>query len=458
MRTLLIALAALSLSAADLPTKFRSAEGTDSSAGELRDWWKRYGDPQLDALVAKGIAGNKDLQIAASRVIQARTSSRVTRADQLPAVNSTGNVSRVRGGVNQGVIHAQSGSSLISAYETGVFQNGFDASWELDFFGAKKNATKAAVADANGTEEARRNVLLVVLSEICRNYMEVRGFDNRLAILRRNVALQQDSLDLIRVRAEAGLATGLDVERQAALVAASQASVPVLEAGRAEGVYKLAVLLGQTPGQLDSELKNVVKLPVPPAVISTGLPSELLVRRPDVREAQEAIVAQVARYGVSRADLYPKIRLTGTMGRQAASVDGLTLGGGNFFSFGPSVSLPVFSGGRIKANIALQDEKLQSAKLQYEAVVLASMQDVQIALTAYDREQERLRRLSESADASRKAVELSQELYSRGLADFLSVLDAQRSLLETEALLEESRVAVVTDSVALFKALGGGWN
>lgn len=458
MRFLSLLLITVVLHAADVPSKFRSADGTDSAAGEFKQWWKQYGDAQLDALVEKGIAGNKDLQIAISRVAQARTSVRVTRADQLPAVNTSGSVSRVRGGVNQGVIHAQSGSNLISAYETGVFQNGFDASWELDFFGARRKATKAASADAAASEENRRAVLLVTLSEICRNYMEMRGFESRLSILNRNIALQKDSLDLIRIRAEAGLATGLDVERQAAQLASSQASVPSLEAGRSEAVYRLAVLVGEAPGNLDQELSLQTKLPTPPAVISTGLPSELLVRRPDVREAQDAIAAQAARYGVSRTDLYPKFRISGSMGRQAASVDGLTLGGGNFFSIGPSVSLPIFSGGRIRSNIALQDEKLQEAKLRYESAVLQSLEEVQVALTTYDREQERVRRLAESADASRKAVELSQELYTRGLADFLSVLDAQRTLLDTEAQLEESRVAVVTDSVALFKALGGGWN
>jgi len=217
------------------------------------------------------------------------------------------------------------------------------------------------------------------------------------------------------------------------------------------------VLLGEEPGALRTELERKAPLPSVPSSIPIGLPSDLLLRRPDVRQAEAEIAAATARLGVARSDLFPKFTLTGLAGRQGAGFSGLALGAGNFFSLGPGVRLPIFAGGRIRSNIAVQDSRLQQAVTQYENAVLKSLEDVENGLVAYSREQERRDKLQQAVDESRRAVELASELYLRGLGDFLSVLDAQKSRYALEDELARSETNVVVDLVALYKALGGGW-
>ena len=296
-----------------------------------------------------------------------------------------------------------------------------------------------------------------MLAEIGRNYLEVRGLQKRLQIVRSNIETQQQTLDLSRVRYKAGLATDLDVARAAAQLATTQAAIPSLEESLAIGIHRLGVLLGEEPGALRAQLEKEAPLPSGPSSIPIGLPSDLLLRRPDVRQADAEVAAATARVGVARSDLFPKFTLTGLMGRQATSVGGLTLGVGNFFSFGPGVRLPIFTGGRIRSNIAVQDARLQQAATQYENVVLKSLEDVENALVAYSREQERRAKLQQAVDESRRAVELANELYLRGLGDFLSVLEAQKTRYELEDDLTQSETSVVVSLVALYKSVGGGW-
>src|SRR5262249_3097948 len=295
-------------------------------------------------------------------------------------------------------------SSLLSPFETNIFQLGFDASWELDIFGGLRREVDAATADLRAAEESRRDILVTVLAEIGRNYLEVRGIQKRLDIVRSNIETQQQTLYLTRVRYQAGLATDLDVARAAAQLATTQAAIPALEENLARGSHRLGVLLGEEPGELRSNLKKEAPLPSVPSSIPIGLPSDLLLRRPDIRQADAEIAAATARLGVARSELFPKFTLTGLMGRQATSVSGLTLGAGNFFSFGPGVRLPIFTGGRIRSNIAVHDARLQQAVTLYESAVLKSLEDVENALVAYSREQDRRGRLQQAVDESRRAV------------------------------------------------------
>jgi NodT family efflux transporter outer membrane factor (OMF) lipoprotein len=385
--------------------------------------------------------------MAAERVTEARAARGVSKSALLPSVGTSASYTRFRGGIAQGR----------APFETSIFQIGFDASWELDFFGGLRHGVDAATADLRAAEEGRRDVQVTVLAEIGRNYLEVRGAQKRLQIVRGNIDTQQQTLDLTRVRYQAGLATDLDVARAAAQLATTQAAIPSLEESLAIGTHRLEVLLGEEPGALRAELEKEAPLPSVPASIPIGLPSDLLLRRPDVRQADAEVAAATARVGVARSDLFPKFTLTGLMGRQATSVGGLTLGLGNFFAFGPGVRLPIFTGGRIRSNIAVHDARLQQAATQYESAVLKSLEDVENALVGYSREQERRAKLQQAVDESRRAVELANELYLRGLADFLSVLEAQKSRYELEDELAQSETNVVVNLVALYKALGGGW-
>jgi NodT family efflux transporter outer membrane factor (OMF) lipoprotein len=428
----------------------QTAAGVTSEPADLKLWWKQFHDAELDSLVDRAIRNNIDLRVAASRVVEARAIERAQRSTLLPGLSLAGAFNRIRGVDG-------TGRPLLANLETNTVQTGLDASWEADLFGGNRKAVSAAVADSRSAEESRRDVLVTVTGEVARAYAELRGLDRRIAIDQETIRTQAETLRLTQVRAEAGLATELDVARQAALLSSTEAVEPALASARVATVNRLALLLGLQPSALTDELEKPGELPTTPAVVSTGLPSELLSRRPDIRRAQSEVVAASARLGAARSDLFPKFTITGLSGRQATGFGGLTLGGGNFFAVGPAIQLPIFTGGRIRANIAASDARVNESRARYEGTLLTAVEEVENALAAYGREQERRDKLAAAADASRTAVDLARELYSRGLADFLSVLDAQRAQYADEDALAQSQTAIVTDLVALYKSLGGGW-
>lgn len=444
---------------ASLPVKFHAETAKVSKDTAVEQWWSTFHDPDLDSLIERAVRANPDLKIAASRVLEARAGLGVTRARWSPAVEASGNPERVRGGLPQGFLRPNTGgrSSLLAPFETNFFQQGFDASWEIDFFGGKRHALEAASADIKAAEEAGRETRVSLLAEVARNYGDLRAAQKRLEIAKRNIALETDTLALTRVRAEAGLGTELDVERQASQVATVEAKLPILESAVQMSLHRLSVLLGEKPDALDRELATAKPVPATPAVVPVGLPGDLLKRRPDVRRADSEVAAASARVGVARSDLFPKFTLTGGAGRQGTSFSGLTLGAANFFSFGPAIKLPVFTGGRLKANMAIQKERLIQAQLEYQKTVLRSLEETENALTAYSREQERRERLEQAAQSGRAATRLANELYTRGLVDFITVLDSERRQLTMEDELAQSDAGVFIDLVALYKALGGGW-
>jgi multidrug efflux system outer membrane protein len=342
---------------ASVPDSFHQqadAPGTDTRAA-LANWWTTLGDPELTALIDRAVKANWDLKVASSRVLEARAARKISRAELLPSVTSNVNLERTRGGLTRGLFNPYStggrAPSLITPFESSIYQIGFDASWEIDFFGGRRRALEAATADVAATAEARNDALVSLLAEIARNYAELRGYQRRIEITNRNIELQQDSLDLTRARAEAGLGTQFDVERQLAQLDSTRAMVPTLESAEIQAIHRLSVLLGEEPGALLEELTGVKPLPTVPPTVPVGLPGDLLKRRADIRQAEAKVAAETARVGVARADLFPKILLTGTAGRQATEPSMLTLGAGNFFSVGPAITMPTFSSGKIRANI-----------------------------------------------------------------------------------------------------------
>jgi len=431
---------------------------TDPAVGK---WWTTLNDAELTALIERAVRANLDLRIASSRILEARAARRVTRADLLPTVESRNTIQRVRGGLTSGLFNvnksSQGSSSLLTPFESSVYQFGFDASWEIDFFGGRRRALEAATADVAAVGEARRDTLVSLLAEVARNYSELRGYQRRLDITNQNIDLQQDSLNLTRVRADAGLGTQFDVERQTAQLATTRALIPALETAEIQTIHRIGVLLGEEPGALFNELAHAEPLPAVPPDVPVGLPGDLLKRRPDVRQAEIKVAAETARVGVARADLFPKILLTGAAGRQGTEPSALTVGAGNFFSFGPAITLPIFTAGKIRGNIEAQKQRLDQALTDYQSTVLRSLEETENALTAYGHEKDRQGKLVAAVEASRQATMLASEVYTRGLSDFLSVLDAQRQQLAAEDDLAQSDTAVITNLVALYKALGGGW-
>jgi NodT family efflux transporter outer membrane factor (OMF) lipoprotein len=422
-------------------------------------WWQGFGDPLLDEMVERAASSNLDVRIAAARLDEARANARGSRSAFGPQVDANASVTKLRGGVNQGVIKVPStaggsqAGSFVSPFDTSVVSGGLTMRWEADVFGGIRKTVAASNADSKAAGEYVDDVRVMVRAEVARNYIEIRDAEAQMAIVKANVASEEDLLGLIRSRAAAGLASDLDVERQVAQVAEVRATLPPLDAQRLQAVYRIGVLLGERPEAWETRLEAKaadLKTPSVPA----ELPGELLKRRPDVRRAEQEIAAAMARAGAARADLYPKFFITGLAGRQATDFSGLTLGGGNYFSVGPAVSLPIFNFGKIRSRIAAQDAQWEEAKRQYEEDVLGAFEETQDALVAHDRAVRRGAELASGLEAARSSVTLSQELYVRGLGDFLAVLDAQRQVFQVERELAANRSEVLRETVAVFKALG----
>jgi multidrug efflux system outer membrane protein len=441
-----------------VPAAFHNQDA-GASAEMPRQWWKTFGDPLLDQLMDRAGTANPDVRQAAARLTEAEALRRGTRSTLLPSVDNSESATRLRGGFNQGVIKvpnapgAPQSGSFISPFETSVLSGGFNMRWELDVFGGLRKGLAASKADASAAEEYVQAVRVLIRAELARNYVEMRGAEEQIAIVRANVDSEKDLLDLIRSRAEAGLASELDVERQITQLATLSAVLPDLDAQRLQAVHRIAVLLGEEPSALRDQLQAPAHaLSVPQAPLA--VPSEVLKQRPDIRRAEAQIVAAYARAGVARADLYPKFVITGLTGRQSTDVSGLTVGAGNFFSVGPGVTLPIFNAGRIRSNIAVRDAQLTEAVRSYEQDVLAAFEETENAFVARDRAEQRTHYLDASVTAAKRSIEMAQDLYLHGLSDFLAVLDAQRQRFQAERELASSNTAMLRSTVALYKALG----
>lgn len=420
---------------------------------DLTRWWSRLGDPALDSLVARAVGGNLDLRIAAARVREARALRGIAAADQYPSVNAGADYSRSRRSENAGT----NGLLPDSADGQDLYQAGFDASWELDVFGGVRRNVEAADADVQAAEEGRRDVLVTLVAEVARTYVDLRTFQRRLDIARRNVVAAQDSVDLSNSRFQAGLTGELDVAQARAQLETRVSQIPPLESGLAQSVHRLGVLLGTQPTSLREELAASAPIPVAPAEIPVGLPSDLLRRRPDVRRAERNLAAATARVGVATADLYPRFSLTGYFQLQSDQIGTLFDMNSRAWGIGPSVRWNIFDGGRIRANIAAADARTQQSLASFERAVLGSLEETENALVAFAQEQSRRAALLRAVDANTRAVDLATQLYSSGLRDFLNVLASQQQLFESQDQLAQSDRAVTADLIALYKALGGGW-
>jgi NodT family efflux transporter outer membrane factor (OMF) lipoprotein len=430
-----------------------AVRGTSAGIEPQTDlWWKTFQDPELDSLIQRAVEANFDLKLATARVDEARAARGVAKSDYSPQVNAVISVDRDRQ-----LFVAPLPNVRPSSFELNSYRGSFDASWEADVFGRIRREVEASGADLAASDQDRRNVLITVLGDVGRFYAELRGFQLRLAIAEENVAVAGDTLSLTRALAQAGQQTERDVAQAEAQLESVRAQVPVLQSSIALSIHRLGVLTGQHPGALDVELGNPANLPPVPANVPTGIPSDLLERRPDIQRAEAQLAAATARVGQAKADYFPRFTLLGSAGRQATQLHDLTLGLGNFFSAGPSITLPVFTGGRIRSNIAIQKARVKQAFENYQAAVLASLEDMENALVNYANEQERRDRLEATVRASQTARELANVQYKAGLADFLNVLDAERELYTNQDLLAQSRITITTDLVALYKALGGGW-
>jgi len=417
----------------------------------LVQWWKAFNDPVLDSLIMRAVPSNLDLRIAEARVREARFQRGVVASDLWPSLDASASYSRSR---------RSSGISTIppsAKIKRNLYETGFDASWEVDLFGGKRRAVEAANAEIDAAVENQRDVFVTLLAEVARNYIEVRGYQRRLQIIHKNINTQHEAVEIVQARYNAGLSSELDVVQAAALLATTQSEIPSLENPMKQAIHRIGILLGQRPGELLTELTKESQIPHTPVTVPVGLPSDLLRRRPDVRRAERELAAATARIGMATADWFPRFSLTGSFGFQTEDINAFSITRSRLWSFGPTVRWPIFDAGRIRANIRVQNARQEQALLNYEKAVLTSLEDVENALVAYTAENIRRKNLTEAVNANRRAVELANELFSKGLVDFLNVLDAERSLCKSEEELVRNERTVSLNLVILYKALGGGW-
>ena len=369
--------------------------------------------------------------------------------------NSTATSSNGLGGTTGGIPTSSAGASGAPPFD--LFQYGFDASWELDLWGRVRRSVESADASLTASAESRRNVLLTSLAELARDYIQLRGQQTDLAIAQRTMQSDQETLRLTQQRAAGGLVTQLDVATAASQLQTTTSQIPQLQQQAAVTINALSLLLGETPGALTAQLATPQPVPPVPPVVPVGLPSELVERRPDIRQAAAQLHVATAEIGAAEADFFPKITLSGSVGLQALQFKDLGNWDSRMYSGGPSLSIPIFEGGRLKYRLELRKSQQQEAAVQYQQTVLQAFHDVDNALTAYSAEQQRRTSLGLASDQAARALGLARQQYIQGLATYLDVLTAQRTLLAAQQQYADSTTTVSTNLVQLYKALGGGW-
>ncbi|MFK2891867.1 efflux transporter outer membrane subunit [Dyella flagellata] len=437
-----------------------AASNDDTTSAVPLEWWKLYGDVQLDALVQRALSTNLDLQHADYRIREARAMLRENRSALWPAVNASASAERGQQSANApGVSPFIQGGDLGSgASLQNLFQAGFDASWELDLFGGTRRSIEAARANAQSAAFERNAVALSLTAEVARTYVDLRNSQAQLALSMQSAANQRDALSLVRSRYLGGLATDVEVDAAEAQLHSSEATLPAWETLSKQAIHRLGVLTGQPPEALIGELAASRPLNDTPPAIAVGLPSDLLRRRPDLQRAERQLAAATARIGVATAELYPRFSFDASGGLASFSASSFFDPHSIIWSIGPSLTWPVFRGGQIKATIEVRDIQAQQALLAYRQAILTALEDVENALAAYHDEQRHHDALAATVTSSRQVFERTRAQYQGGLIDFRGVLDQQQRLLQAEGDLERSTAAEWSKLFALYKALGGGWD
>ncbi len=423
---------------------------TDAPA-HLAQWWENFHDPELTALVQQAARSNLTLQEATQQIIAAREIRNATAANLGPFVNATGSYQHSRASKNIG-----SGGSF-GPSESDLYQAGFDATWELDFFGQIRRGIQAANANYRAAIENRRGVWVTLLSELANDYMTLRGVQRQIAVTYANLKTQQSTAAILKQQIGGGLSTSLALAQAEAQLATTAGQLPVLRIQEKQLFYAIAILLGQPPQALEKQLAVPKAIPGVPPVVPIGLPGQLLLRRPDVRQAEEQYAAATANVGVAEGNLFPQFTINGNLGFAASDAAKWFDANSLTYGIGPGVSWSILNWGQVQSNINQQKAIRIQAFLNYRQTVLQALYDVNSALAAYTREQLHEKLLLQAVAQNQNAVKYATQLYENGLTDFLNVLTAQQALYASQDALVQSHSAVSTDLVALYKALGGGW-
>lgn len=459
------------------PAKFRNLRGTPDEAprsrpmeqqSDLSEWWTQFQDATLRSLVARALQFNLDLQSAAARIRQAREQEIIAGASRWPSLSASGVAARLHsrsnplaklgGGGQPGGASGSSSGTASGPTTLNLYSLGFDATWELDLFGATTRGVEAARANTEAALWQLRDAQVSLTAEVANTYLTLRTTQLRLQIVRESARHQNDLLELVQARARTGFVTELDVNQQRAQLAATDAQLPMLEAQQRAAIDALSVLLAQEPGALWDELGADAPLPNVPATLPVGLPSDLLRRRPDVRAAERQLAAATAQIGAAIANLYPRFNLLGAASLATNSASDLLSARNSSNVVAGMISWPLFQGGKLRANVRATEEQRTQAYLAYRKSVLTALQDAEDALVRYTAEQRALASLEQSQTAAASSLQIAEAQYRTGLVPFINVLTATATLLNAQDQVAQGRQALAQDLVAVYKALGGGWS
>jgi NodT family efflux transporter outer membrane factor (OMF) lipoprotein len=423
-------------------------------------WWKSFNDPKLDQFVQMAYQQNLPLQIAGLRILESRARLGIAVGGQYPQQEIFGSVSNV--GLGE---HASNGATLDRSFWD--YQTGFDASWELDFWGRIRRDVESAQAELVASMADYDDALVTLTSEVARTYTVIRTFEVLVDLANANAKLQEEGLRIAKARFENGATSELDVTQATTLLESTRATIPKLQASLQQAQNALSTLLGQTTGDVQKLMEGSRVIPTAQPKVGVSVPAELLRRRPDIRSAELSAMAQCARIGIAKADLYPSFSLFGQVGFQSSSDGGVQSNNAKFhnlfdgdsftYSFGPGFNWPIFNFGRIENNVRVQDARFQQFIVNYQDTVLRAAQEVEDAMSGFLRSLEAAAFDQNAVNAAKRSAEIAMIQYKEGAVDFQRVIDVQRSLLQEENNLAQTQSSIATNLIALYKALGGGW-
>lgn len=424
-------------------------DGAYSSDDAQSHFWTQFGDDTLDRLVDDSLSANHDLRIALAHLVEARAERRQARFDLAPTVTASGGYTKER--------FAAVDSPTGAAFNGRFYDAGFDAFWELDFFGRVRRNVEAQSAQVQGAEASLRDAQVSVTAEVARTYFELRGEQTELAVARRNIDNQRETLQLTQARLDAGRGTELDTSRAQSQLSATLSTIGPLEASIARSIHRLAVLTGREPNALNEMLAPPRELPNLPQITAVGDPAGLLRRRPDIRVAERQLASSTALVGVAVGDLFPKVTFNGSFSYAAAEPGYLGDSASRGYVIGPRISWAAFDLGRVMAEVAGSRARADASLAAYEQTVLRALEETEDALVTHARTRDSLTDAVQAAQASETAAHIARTRYEGGLVDFLEVLDAERTQLADEDRLAQRRTDAATSLIAVYKALGGGW-
>ena len=432
-----------------------------SEPADFSDWWKVFNDPVLNGLIETAYQQNLNLQIAGLRILEARAQLGVAVGLQYPQTQE------VKGGATANQLSENAANEAGSDRFFYDYQIGFDAAWELDFWGRFRRGVESSSASLYATMANYDDILVSLTAEVARTYVVIRTFEKRLEVARENVRLQKESLRLAELRFKEGVTTKLDVTQARALLKQTEALIPRLETSLRQAENGLAILLGILPAEVQPLLGGPRPIPIAPAQVAVGIPAELLRRRPDIRLAEFQAAAQSARIGVAKSDLYPRFSLVGSIGLQSSDKVGVQSNNANFsdlfstdsitYFVGPTLQWSILNYGRLKNNVRVQDARFQQLVVNYQNTVLKAAQEIEDAMVGFLRTQEETKLLAESVENYKLSVDISLIQYREGEASYQRVVDTQRFLTQEEDNLASTTGSIAINLIAMYKALGGGW-